>query len=249
MSSKNLSAGLQSYMIPGNNYGYTGVDLTGVGLQSFENTIAVGLVDESGSTTAFKFELENCIKEIIRSLRDSDYADKLLYAHYHFDTNFREVHGFKELVTINPDDYDGCWQGGGMTTLYDSETRVIQYIDDYSEKMRKERYLCNGILYVLTDGCDYGSSLTESAVTNALQNIVQNEGLESFMSILIGINDDNRVQNILEKHSQKCGFSQYIKAGNADRKTLSKIAGFITRSISSQSQALGSGGPSQLLKF
>jgi len=39
MSSKNLSAGLQSYMIPGNNYGYTGVDLAGVGLQSFENTI------------------------------------------------------------------------------------------------------------------------------------------------------------------------------------------------------------------
>jgi len=247
MSSKNLSEGLNSFMIPGGNYGYTGTDIGG--LLSFENTIAVGLVDESGSTIRFKKELEKCVKEIVRSLRDSDHADKLLYAHYHFDTNFREVHGFKELPTIDPEDYEGCWNGGGCTTLYDSETRVVQFLDDYSEQMRKKRYLCNGILYVLTDGIDYGSTLTESAVTNALQTLMGSEGLESFISILIGINDDSYVQDTLEKHAKQCGFSQYIKAGNVDQKTLSKIAGFIARSISSQSQMLGTGGPSQLLTF
>jgi len=247
MSSKDLSLGLNSFMIPGGNYGYTGADIGG--LQSFENTIAVGLVDESGSTTGFKLELEKCVKEIVKSLRDSDTADKLLYAHYHFDTNFREVHGFKELANISPDDYDGCWSGGGCTTLYDSEVRIIQFLDDYSEQMRQQRYLCNGLLYVLTDGCDYGSTLSESAVVNAFETLHKSEGLESFISILIGINDDDYVQRKLEDHANKCGFSQYVKAGNADRKTLSKIAGFIAKSISSQSQMLGTGGPSQLLTF
>lgn len=247
MSNTSLTDGLQSFMIPGNNYGYTGADIGG--LQSFENTLAVGLVDESGSTTSFAVDLEKCVKEIVKSLRDSDNADKLLYAHYHFDTHFREVHGFKELSTINVDDYNGCWSGGGCTTLYDSEVKVVQFLNDYSDQMRKQRYLCNGILYVLTDGMDYGSSLKESAVFNALETITTNEGLESFMSILIGINDNSRVQDGLEKHANNCGFSQYIKAGSADRKTLSKIAGFIARSISSQSQALGTGGPSQSLQF
>ena len=247
MSSKNLSEGLNSFMIPGDKYGYTGTPVDS--LQSFENTIAIGLVDESGSTTRFAQELEKCVKEVVKSLRDSEHADKLLYAHYHFSTNFREVHGFKELSNISVDDYDGCWNGGGVTTLYDSEVRVVQFLDDYSEQMRKQRYLCNGIIYVLTDGCEYGSTLTESAVVNALQNISINEGLESFISILIGINDDPNVQAKLEEHAKKCGFSQYIKAGNASQKTLSKIAGFVARSISSQSQMLGTGGPSQSLTF
>ena len=246
-TSRNLSEGLNGFMIPGAKYGYTGMDINA--LQSFENTIAVGLVDESGSTTSFAKELEACVKEIVRSLRDSDYADKLLYAHYHFSTQFKEIHGFKELNEINVDDYDGCWDGGGVTTLYDSEVNVIQYLEDYGEQMRKQRYLCNGILYVLTDGQDYGSTLKESAVTNALKTISMNEGLESFISILIGINDNDRVQKKLEEHANKCGFSQYVKAGKADQKTLSKIAGFVERSISSQSQMLGTGGPSQLLTF
>lgn len=69
------------------------------------------------------------------------------------------------------------------------------------------------------------------------------------MTILIGINDDPTVQDGLEKHAKEVGFTQYIKAGNASKDTLSKIAGFVSESISSQSQALGSGGPSQSLAF
>lgn len=247
MSKENMSEGLNSFMIPGSNYGYTGTSIKS--LQSFENTIAIGLVDESASTSYFRKDLEECTKEIIRSLRDSDHADKLLYAHYHFGSGFREIHGFKEVAQINVDDYDGCWKSSGSTSLYDSETKVIQYLDDYGDQMRKQHYLCNGLLYVLTDGMDNTSSLAESAVTNALKTIMMSEGLESFISILIGVNEDSHVQKGLEEHAKKCGFSQYVRVDDASQKSLSKIAGFIQRSISSQSQMLGSGGPSQLLTF
>ena len=247
MGSQNLSEGLNSFMIPGDKYGYTGTPVDS--LQSFENTIAIGLVDESGSTTSFAQELEKCVKEVIKSLKDSEHADKLLYAHYHFDTNFREVHGFKEVININVSDYDGCWSGGGCTALYDSEVKVIKYIDDYSKQLASQRYLCNGLFYILTDGKDYGSTLNENSVKTELSRIVTNENLESFVTILIGINEDDSVQKGLESHAKECGFTRYIKAKNANRKTLSKISGFISQSISSQSQALGSGGPSQSLTF
>lgn len=238
---------LESFMIPGGNFGYTGAAIDT--LQSFENTIALGLVDESGSTQPFHRQLEETVKEIIQSLRDNPNADKLLYAHYHFDTSFREVHGFQELNSINPSDYDGCWNGGGRTTLCDAETKVIRFVGDYGKQMAAQRYLCNGIIYVLTDGMDWGSVLTPSDVKAALSAVVSGEELESLMTILIGINDDRAVQDGLEAHAAEVGFTQYIPAGKADKKTLSKIAGFVSESISSQSQALGSGGPSQSLTF
>lgn len=241
------STPLASFMVPGGNYGYTGAAIDT--LQSFENTIALGLVDESGSTSSFAKQLEACIKEIVQSLRDNPNADKLLYAHYHFDTNFREVHGFAELNGINPSDYDGSWAGGGRTTLYDSEIKVINFVGDYGKQMAAQRYLCNGIIYVLTDGMDWGSVLTPAEVKAALAAVVSGEELESLMTILIGINDDQGVQDGLEAHANEVGFTQYIPAGKADKKTLSKIAGFVSQSISSQSQALGSGGPSQSLMF
>ena len=245
--SSNLSEGLQSFAIPGANYGYTGANLDTLG--SFRNTIALGLLDESGSTAPFSRQLEMTVQEIVRSLRDNENADSLLYAHYHFDSNFREVHGFKELPSINPSDYDGCWAGGGRTTLYDSEKKVIDFVADYGRQMTEKQYLCNGIIYTLSDGMDWGSVLTENDVKEALEKAMQGETLESLMTILIGINDDAGVQADLEKHAKNCGFTQYIPAKDASQKTLSRIAGFVSKSISSQSQALGSGGPSQSLTF
>ena len=238
---------LTGFTVPGGNFGYTGTP-PGT-LKSVENTIALGLVDESGSTSSFAKQLEATVKEIVRSLRDNPNADKLLYAHYHFDTDFREVHGFTELNSINPDDYDGCWAGGGRTTLYDSETKVIKFVGDYGKQLSDKRYICNGIIYILTDGIDWGSTLLPPDVKAALSAVVTGEELESLMTILIGINDDAAIQEGLEKHAEEVGFTKYIPAGKADKKTLNKIAGYLSQQISSQSQALGSGGPSQSLTF
>ena len=45
------------------------------------------------------------------------------------------------------------------------------------------------------------------------------------------------------------GFTQYIGLNAADSKTLARLAEFVSKSISSQSQSLGSGGGSQSLSF
>lgn len=236
-----------SFMVPNTNFGYTGANVAT--LASFENTLTVGLFDESGSTTPFARQMELCIQEIIKGLRTSPRASNLMYAQYHFDTSFREFHGFKPLIECNEADYDGCWGGGGKTTFYDSLDKVLRFILDYARQQAAQHYVCNGILYVLTDGCDFGSTLTQRDNKKTLAEILTAEELESLLTVMIGINPDPGVQKALEATAKEIGFSAYIPVEKADEKTLAKISGFVVSQSVSQSQHLGSGGPSQVLKF
>lgn len=53
----------------------------------------------------------------------------------------------------------------------------------------------------------------------------------------------------LTELKDKAGFTQYVYAGNCSPQTLAKIGQFVSKSASSQSKALGTGGPSQALTF
>lgn len=242
-----MNSEVQSFLIPGGNYGYTATKIEN--LTSFENTIAVGLLDESGSTTSFAKEMELCVKEIVKALRHSPRADNLIYRHCHFGTNFREHHGYLPLSQINENDYDGCYHPGGQTTLYDSCERTIVETVHYAEQQAAQKYLCNGIIYVITDGQDYGSTLSVKDVHKALAKAIACEGMESLITILIGVNPEPSIQQSLQEFANKAGFTQYVAIDQANEKTLAKLGNFISQSISSQSQALGSGGPSQSLIF
>lgn len=243
MNSSPLSQGLQSFAIPGGNYGYNGTAIDE--LTSFENTLAFTLFDESGSTRPFARQMELCVKEIIGFLRKSPRADNLIYYHAHFDTIFKEIHGWKPLQQCNPDDYDGCWAGGGKTTLFDSADRSVNIILDYATQQAAQRYLCNGIFVLMSDGMDYGSTLRAADLQKTLAKAVMNEDLESLLSIWIGVNDDQYVREQMERISKEVGFTQFIPVENADAKSLSAVANFISRSVQAQSQSLGSKGPSQ----
>lgn len=245
------SNSLHSFQIPGGSYGYTGVPV-GLGMDSFKYTLATGLVDESGSTRPFARQLELCVKEIIKGLRHSDSVDQLVYRHAHFDTNFREVHGFKLLKDCNENDYDGIWAGGGQTALYNSCVEVIEATRDYADQMAQKHYTVNGVVYILSDGQHYlpgGPFVTVANVRDALSKAITSETLESLITILIGVNEDPDVRAGLEKFHREAGFTQFIPIEKADEKSLAKVSNFISRSIYSQSQAVGTGGPSQSLTF
>ena len=70
------------------------------------------------------------------------------------------------------------------------------------------------------------------------------------MPVLIGVNTDTGGLNQwLETFKNDAGFQQYVAIGDATEGALAKLGGFISQSISSQSQALNSGGPSKSLSF
>lgn len=241
---------LQSFMIPGTNYGYTAANVDELG--SFENTIATGVFDESGSTSSFKKEMEVCIKEIIKSLRMSPCADKLIYRHIQFDDQMREHHGFKPLIECKESDYEGIWNGGGQTALYNTCVNVLESTKDYAKQHAERRYTVNGIVYVVTDGVNYltsSASKTKEDVKKSLEETIQSECLESMITILIGISSNQNILKELGELKDFIGFTQFIPIENANQKSLAQLANFISKSVVSQSQALGTGGPSQSQTF
>lgn len=242
------SENLQSFTVPGAAYGYTGTPVNT--LTSFENTLVQCLLDESGSTNSYAADMEACVKEIIMALRASPRADNLMYRQCHFATGYREFHGWKPLGNINPEDYTGCYKPGGSTALYDSDDRALKELRDYAQQQAKMKYLCNGFYFNITDGRDWpGSTLKPSHVHETLKAVVGDESLESLVTVLIGVNPAADVQHDLENYAKVVGYTQYIPLNEANAKNLKRMATFISASVAAQSQALGSGGPSQSLTF
>jgi len=112
------------------------------------------------------------------------------------------------------------------------------------------QYMSNAAVFVITDGMDNASKLPANEVQKALDDARTSEALESIMPVLIGVNTDASGLNAyLEAFQKEAGFQQYIAIGEATEAELAKLGGFISSSISSQSHALGTGGPSQSLSF
>lgn len=233
------------------HYGFSAVKIED--LEASEYTLVTIVLDESGSTSSFKNEMEACIKEIVKACRQSARADFLLLRVVAFGTRMSEIHGFLPLEQCNPDNYNGCYGtngNGASTALYDSAENAIKSSTVYAEQLSDQDFDVNGIVFVITDGDDNESSSTENEVRVALQSCITSEKMESLVSVLIGVNVQSpHLAQYLDNFHKNAGFTQYVKLEDAEANTLAKLADFVSRSISSQSQALGSGGPSQSLTF
>ena len=67
-------------------------------------------------------------------------------------------------------------------------------------------------------------------------------------TILVGVNAGH-YGSALQRFQQDVGIDQYVDVADATAQRLAKLADFVSRSISAQSQSLGTGGPSQALNF
>lgn len=237
---------LQTNKIKGTSFTYSAAKIEELG--ATEYTLVTIVVDQSGSVNEFKDELEKCLSEIVKACKYSPRADNLMIRLIRFSSDYDEMHGFKELSNINPDDYIGCLNINGMTALFDSSYNAIMASNDYGKSLYENDYEVNGIVFVLTDGCDNTSTYSSKEVSKALKDAMKKENLESLVSILIGVGvDDPDVVDELDTFNKEAGFTQYEVIKNANAKTLAKLAEFVSKSISSQSQSLGSGGASSQL--
>ena len=240
--------GLQQAALPTNHYGYSATGLGDLG--AAEYTLVTIACDASGSVSAFRAELERTLASIVKACQLSPRADNLMLRLVEFDSTLRELHGFKLLERCDLADYGGILRIGGTTALYDAAENAISATTDYAKRLASGDFAANAIVFVLTDGVDNASKLTPRLVKDALSRAVSEEALESAVSVLIGVNvQDPTVGGYLQDFRTDVGFTQYVEIVRADPKTLAKLADFVSRSISAQSQSLGTGGPSQSLTF
>jgi len=243
-----LGKDLENFNLAVNPYGYSGTRIDD--LDASEYTLVSLLYDKSGSTSGFRQEMKEATEKVIDACSKSPRADNLMLRLCEFDHHFRELHGFKRLATIQKGDYDELANtGGGMTALYDASENAISATEAYGKSLMENDFDVNGILFVITDGCDNQSTMTRNSVKQALESAVRSESLESLVSVLIGVNLHPEADAWLQDFHKEAGFTQYINIGDATPQKLAKLAEFVSKSISAQSQSLGSGGPSQTLTF
>jgi hypothetical protein len=227
------------------NFGFSGVRPDKLG--ATEYTLVTLVMDKSGSVSSYANALLDAKTSVVGACQKSPRAEFLLFRNTEFNTGIEEIQGFAELATIDTSQYraPNC---GGLTNLFDATYAAVAATNEYAKTLSDSDFSVNGIVFVITDGDDTGSVQTEASVSAEIKRGVQNEWLESLNVVLVGVNAA-QYQRQLTDFVAKGGLTQYVDAGDATPSRLAKLADFVSRSISSQSQALGTGGPSQALTF
>lgn len=234
-------------------FGFTAVSMDD--LESSGYTLATIACDRSGSTSGFQKPMEDALKASVEALRKMPTAESIMLRVLTFDTECEEVHGFIPLADIDTARYDGALAPRGMTALFDACVNAAEAAAHYGQQLLRDRFNANGILIVITDGLNnsgrFDNDNSLPAVRAAFENTKAKECLESFTTVLIGVNFTNHyAEQALKAFHNKAGFStDMIALNDADPKTIAKIGKFVTESVSSTSQALGTGGASTSIKF
>lgn len=231
-------------VITQSNFQFSAVDVDD--LTSSEYTLVNIAIDLSSSVYGYYDDLIKSIETIIEACKKSDRAENLMVRVTYFNSGVSEFHGFKTLYSLDVDDYKGLPNPAGMTSLYDATIDAIESVEQYGKTLTEQEFETNGILFVVTDGVENNSNNSSSNVVEKFKQLKYNESLESLQSFLVGVNtSDNYVKDFLDNFNKDVGFDEFVEIENATTESLSKLAKFVSKSISLQSQALGTGGASQ----
>lgn len=219
-------------------------------LGATEYTLVTIVVDVSASVYEFADELKTTVQAILKSCTKSPRADNLLVRLTSFNSQLREEFGFRALQDIDSNNLKD-FQPDGFTALFDASLEALEATEQYGQILYDQDFDTNGAVYVITDGWDnHSRKANANSVAKQLCQIRSDEKLESIFSVLIGINtSEDQVGKSLDQFAKQAKFDQYVDVGDASAGNLAKLAGFVSQSITSQSQALGTGGPSQALHF
>lgn len=226
-------------------FGFSGVRPDKLG--STEYTLVELIVDISGSVAHYVSHLEKCLTSVVEACKKSAKVNNLLLRFVTFNHGIYEIHGFTPVMDIDPASYIKLHCTGG-TSLIDAIFSSVGASNIYGKLLADQDYAVNAISFVITDGDDNGSTMSMGDVKKQLEEGVNSEYLESSISVLIGINTVN-CGTYLKRLATDVGFTQYIDTGDVTPEKLARLASFVSKSISSQSNSLGSGGPSQPLTF
>jgi hypothetical protein len=231
------------------NYGFSAVKIDELGAPEY--TLVTVAQDVSGSVNSYARDMESCLKTILESCQKSPRAENLMLRLVSFNDIVNEVHGFRLLNTIKASDYDGILNPDSQTALFDAVQSAVDATKDYGAILNDQDFGVNAIVFIITDGDDNASRATATSVKKSISDAMKSEKLESITVVLIGVGEDAHVKIYLDDFKQKADITQFISIGDATPNKLAKLANFISRSISSTSQALANGvdASSNLLTF
>lgn len=241
--------------IPDNSaFGFSAVDPEDMVNPEDEYTLVSIAEDVSPSTITCRKDMCQGMKTVNLACKHDPRSDKLMVHYTRFGSIIEESHGFRPVNDIDENEYTPSNTIGFSTCLRDAIFNAVSACSTYAEILDKSDIGTNAIVFVLTDGIDNSSTLGYSSILEKLEEIKMKEILESIKIILIGFRDPNspyssQVDAELKNVVDKLHLDQYVDIGAMTPEAAAKVFGFVSKSISSQSQHLGTGGPSQNLTF
>ncbi len=157
-----------------------------------------------------------------------------------FDQRVEEIHGFLALASCSARDYHSVVSRlGGTTALFDASHNALASLAAYGRELTGAGFAVNAMLFVITDGCDNASKTTAADVAAALIDAQIGAGIESIVSVLVAVGAAETSE--LRRFATDARIGQCIELPQADPASLARLSSFVSRSISLQSRALGSG--------
>lgn len=230
--------------IPGGGLHFSAITADKLGASEY--TLVTIICDISGSVDYYAKDLLNCVKTVIEACKKSPRAENLLIRFLTFNHSIMEDHGFKLLSMIDAQNDYLPFRTGGSTNLFGATADGVSATLAYAKILKDQDFDVNGAIYIITDGEDNCHTSSPQKIKKMLDSIKQTEAIESLITILIGVNDSS-CKTALEDFRVNANLTQYIEMGNSSAQKFAKLAGFVSKSISSQSQALGTGAASQPL--
>lgn len=244
------------------NLGTGGFGYSTVSIDTFNNIgtqfcLVTALMDVSPSTFDFIGDMERTLVDVAKACKLAPEIDTFAFRVMRFARDFDEIHGFMPLAQVDEDQYIGKLSNhnlGGSTSLNDACINSMDASRSESERLNKQDIDVNAVMFVITDGLNNSSRHNMSDVQKAFKKLTAQESCLSFLPILVGVNvgqpgdgdyEKEAIRQGLEQFQKEAGFAQYIPLPDASPKTLAKLGKFITKSMSSSSQALQNRQPSK----
>ena len=235
----------------GGNYSFSGAKIADLGATAY--TLVTIAVDGTPSVETFREEIEVALVNTVKACKYSQRKDSLMLRVLMItDNKCVETHGFKLLSDIDPDsDYKGVPRiGGHSTALFESAKDSLDAALTYGQYLAKDDFDANSIHVWITDGVDNVYRTSVRDVHDAILETRQAEALESTVTILVGVNIQNpHVSDALKAFKDGAGIDQYEEIDKATPEKMARLADFVSKSISAQSNALGTGTASKAIAF
>jgi len=228
---------MDTIQLPNTNFTFSAVKPEKLG--ATEYTLVTIVMDKSGSLGGFENDLLEMVKKVAEACQKSPRADNILLRFVTFANRVHEEHGFIDVLTIDLKDY-AAFNCNGGTALVDASYSAIEATAKYSKILLDQDYSVNSILYIITDGDDNGSVHGFNDLKKSIEDVQKSELVNSMTTILIGLNT-SECGGYLETFKDSSGITHYLDMGDVTASKLGKLGGFISKSISSQSQSLQTG--------
>jgi uncharacterized protein YegL len=214
-------------------------------LGASEYTLATIVVDSTGSVEGFCGELRRCALAAIEACRKNPRAQNILVRLVSFNQTPTEIFGFMPVSDIDEALVNLPRPHGG-TALIDAIYSAAGAANAYGRQLADQDYLVNAATFVITDGDDTCSATSIAMAKAEVEAGTQGEWLDSAQTVVIGVNAARYGRQLTELASN-LGLAGYVDAGDADASSLAQVARFISKSVSSASQSLGSGSQPSLV--